>query len=382
MKLHWDAARTLKDQVAVTPRWRRNGLPADPSKVIVLAHNDSINEACSGVLAHSPSAQIVGFHAHKGDGKPIWLEVNGEKRIKIEAIPIDELGDHPDCAKVLFWKDCVAPDLLYHLDAMAKYPGDFTIFPEVPQGAPGRRIDAGLWRRCGVELENIYKGLADDESRLSFASIVKGLLRGEIEWVRPPVSPEYQHPEVSASSGDVVIDAGLFDSTVLRRFALAAGPDGHVYGFEPEPQNHAFVLETLRTFGDPGNITVERKALWSRKETLRISNEGASGRLGSIGSECEATDIDSFVEKEGIAKVDLIKMDIEGAECAALDGASGTIRRFAPKLQICAYHRPDDLIDIPRLIKSFDPHYKLWFTAHAPYLNEFVYYARCDRSPK
>ena len=68
-------------------------------------------------------------------------------------------------------------------------------------------------------------------------------------------------------------------------------------------------------------------------------------------------------------------MDIEGSEMDALHGAKNSIQRWKPKLQICAYHKTKDIIDIYNLITSFVPKYNIYFTAHTPYLNEYVYYA-------
>jgi hypothetical protein len=71
-------------------------------------------------------------------------------------------------------------------------------------------------------------------------------------------------------------------------------------------------------------------------------------------------------------------MDIEGAEMAALKGAIKTIKRDKPVLAISAYHKPDDLIMIPRYIKSLDAGYNLYVRytyACAITLYELVVYA-------
>lgn len=52
--------------------------------------------------------------------------------------------------------------------------------------------------------------------------------------------------------------------------------------------------------------------------------------------------------------VDLIKMDIEGAEMHALSGAQETIRRCHPVLAIAVYHKAEDLVTIPQCIKTFE----------------------------
>lgn len=55
-----------------------------------------------------------------------------------------------------------------------------------------------------------------------------------------------------------------------------------------------------------------------------------------------------------------IKMDIEGAEIAALEGAKKTIETYMPYLAICLYHRKIDIIDILSDVKKLDVKYKLY----------------------
>lgn len=207
---------------------------------------------------------------------------------------------------------------------------------------------------------------------------MKAIVTGSIEWISQSPHDEYSLPVALPKRDDIVVDAGLFDSVVLRRFALAV-PAGHVYGFEPEPNNYRFVEETLAKYGDPGNITLVRKGLFSGKGEMFISDEGSSGSLSeqiSKGARCEVVDLDSFVAENAISKVDLVKMDIEGAELAALRGARNTISRFTPKLHICAYHRTGDLLAIPEFLdEDAKDIYELHFAAHVPYMNEYVYYA-------
>ena len=69
-------------------------------------------------------------------------------------------------------------------------------------------------------------------------------------------------------------------------------------------------------------------------------------------------------------------MDIEGSELEALRGAREVIRRDKPRLGICVYHRPEDILEIPMFIKELVPEYKLYIRHHSPHLNETVVYAK------
>ncbi len=56
----------------------------------------------------------------------------------------------------------------------------------------------------------------------------------------------------------------------------------------------------------------------------------------------------------------LIKLDIEGAERYALQGAKNTIVRNRPVLAICAYHLQDDILVLSDFIRSALTGYKLY----------------------
>ena len=59
--------------------------------------------------------------------------------------------------------------------------------------------------------------------------------------------------------------------------------------------------------------------------------------------------------------VTFIKMDIQGADIAALYGAEELIKKNRPTLTLCLCHRPDDLFVVPKYIKNLDLNYKFYF---------------------
>jgi len=75
----------------------------------------------------------------------------------------------------------------------------------------------------------------------------------------------------------------------------------------------------------------------------------------------------------------MIKLDIEGAEVAALKGAQKVIQAQKPKLAICNYHLPADIWEVPLIIKDLAPEYKLYLRHHNYNCwYESVIYAKID----
>ena len=79
-------------------------------------------------------------------------------------------------------------------------------------------------------------------------------------------------------------------------------------------------------------------------------------RSGREGVPVNGERIDDIVNAEGAT---FIKLDVEGAEIEALQGASETIQKCHPKLAICIYHKSTDILDLGKYILSLNPEYKM-----------------------
>jgi hypothetical protein len=73
-----------------------------------------------------------------------------------------------------------------------------------------------------------------------------------------------------------------------------------------------------------------------------------------------------------------IKMDIEGAELVALKGAKQTIKKYKPKLAVCVYHKPLDIVEIPLYLKKLVPEYKLFLRHYSDFGFDTIRYAVVD----
>jgi FkbM family methyltransferase len=183
---------------------------------------------------------------------------------------------------------------------------------------------------------------------------------------------------IAPEPGDYVIDAGGCLGDTALAFAAAVGAEGRVYSFEPMPNLRDVFIGNARR--NPS--LAERMELFDRAvfdasgNILNFADFGAGSRPQAGGPiQAQTVAIDDFVRDYGVPKVDFIKMDIEGSEREALRGAAQTIHRFKPKLAISAYHRPDDLLVLPALIKEIDPSYALFFEHYTIHAEESVIFA-------
>jgi len=133
--------------------------------------------------------------------------------------------------------------------------------------------------------------------------------------------------------GMTVIDVGANIGYYTIITGKRVGVNGRVLAFEPEENNFSLLSRNI-SLNKLNNVTVFKIALANKsgEESLYLDNDNKGHHsLSSQKSRTEKivlvrTDtLDNILEKYGSPKVDLIKMDIEGAECLALEGMAKTL---------------------------------------------------------
>lgn len=132
--------------------------------------------------------------------------------------------------------------------------------------------------------------------------------------------------------GMVVIDIGANVGYYTVMFAKLVGPFGRVISFEPGPENFYFLKKTIK-INKFNNVEPYDFALSNKtgrgKLFLCESNKG-DHRIYNPDNTRESIDIsittlDNFLAEKKVENVDLIKMDIQGAEGMALNGMKDTL---------------------------------------------------------
>lgn len=179
------------------------------------------------------------------------------------------------------------------------------------------------------------------------------------------------------SKEDTMIDGGCFRCDSLERFIEWNHSFGYkkVISFEPDKKNYEICKEIIQ----------EKK--W---HDVELVNAGLSDRKGEFGIVANGDDttylcengeakisiegIDDFLERRQ-EKVSFIKLDVEGFELKALQGAEQTIRKYHPRMAISLYHKDEDLYEIPSFIKSISDDYKFYLRIYSNAYLEIVLYA-------
>jgi FkbM family methyltransferase len=141
--------------------------------------------------------------------------------------------------------------------------------------------------------------------------------------------------------GDTVIDVGANIGYFTLLLARLVGEKGRVIAIEPDPENFALLQKNVAANGYR-NVILMRNAVSNAPGTARLYRSLRSGGQHSLAP---AT-ADSWVDVETVRLDDVargavafIKIDVEGAEVAALGGMRGIIER-SPGLAIMTEYNP------------------------------------------
>lgn len=145
--------------------------------------------------------------------------------------------------------------------------------------------------------------------------------------------------------GEVVYDIGGNIGTHAMAFAIRVGPTGHVVSFEANPAT-ADQLRRNAQSNRLSNVTVVDKALGERTGAcvLYVEARSGSGRHSlleapdRVQTPVEMVQGDQWVAQEQLPVANVVKIDVEGAECGVIAGLGRTLRNPACRLIWCEVH--------------------------------------------
>lgn len=342
-------------------------------------HQDVAKDFCSQFITASPEKRYVFGINNYGERIANKLDIAafvddfspetehmGKPIIKTSDIPQDGL-----VISTLLGKPLTAKQVLS--DASVKFIDFFSFYSY-------SEIDLGhvrFWSNFNKEFEanrkqyeEIYDRLVDKESKDVFTRIINFRLTADISYMEGFSDREefqYFEPFLALDkANEVFIDVGGFDGYTSLEFIKYCPDYKAVYFFEPEEKNMLVARNNLA--GYP-NVHFIQKGLSNKKATVNFSAGGSISAITEKGDyKIEVDLLDRMVTE----KVSFIKMDVEGAESLAIEGAKETIHRDQPTMALCVYHYPDDLWKIASQVFSMRDDYDLYLRHYTEGVAETV----------
>jgi FkbM family methyltransferase len=261
-------------------------------------------------------------------------------------------------------------------DAIIEYPYFLSFLPSLNR----------LWMKEGLTsiinenakaIANVENILKETQSRELFSRILefrKGLEIESYPW--PDGKNEYFTDDVPVLSNleEVhFVDAGAYIGDTLEDLVKTLDDRniklGMSVSFEPDERNFTQLNKKIWLLKEKlphAQLLALQSAIWSENTILSFSEEGSSSSALSKQTSrsqklVSATSLDTLLVG---CTVNYIKMDIEGAEQRAIDGARHVIKQNRPSLAICVYHTPEDLWEVPLKINEMVDNYAFFLRVH------------------
>lgn len=264
--------------------------------------------------------------------------------------------------------------------------GDFCSLGVSPAILEEGRIDRKFVDIHTDSFCELYDMLEDETSKQCLNAYLNQKISGKLGYLEELYGKDqyYEKGLVHLENVACMVDCGAYDGDSYRAFCSSYESNtgkayqGIAFLLEPDEQN----FQTLqKQYGDQKNIILENMGAWDKKDTLWFQGDNTTASSfspnGTVSMEVDS--IDHIVSQQGGGqKVDFIKMDIEGSELHALQGAASIIKACHPILAVCVYHKKHDLLTIPQYIRKLYAGYRLYLRAYTRYSEELVLYAIPD----
>lgn len=241
--------------------------------------------------------------------------------------------------------------------------------PEVPV-IGGGLFDKSYYDEHINEFDEIYSLLADETSKKTFENVIKYKISGKPNYLfecETDFSEPY-HSILNSQGEEIILDLGAYNGDTALEFSKRFPKYQKIIAVEPDKKTFKKLVsntESLKT--ENHNVCIS--------DFTGVGNFSMNGGRNSAvgeGEQINVTTVDDLLNGE---KVNLIKMDVEGEEVKAINGAQKTISLHRPKMIISAYHRTEDFLEIPKAVLEIRKDYKIYMR-HFPSLPAWdtVYY--------
>jgi FkbM family methyltransferase len=175
-------------------------------------------------------------------------------------------------------------------------------------------------------------------ARLSLPTDWGGVGTTMIYCLREEYEPELRVIERFVKPGHIIVDAGASCGIYTVAFAKLLNRTGRVLAFEPGTRAHA-VLESNIRLNRLTNAAAFQVALTDRTTRIQLHHGpfgpfgyslGLQRTEGAVSEEVVTSTLDEVLRQEALGRLDLLKMDVEGAEELVVLGGQAPFQRFRP----------------------------------------------------
>ena len=219
---------------------------------------------------------------------------------------------------------------------------------------------------------------SDDLSGEVFTRFIQThMLRKPVLIPSQPLEEQYFPNDINLSRGySRFINCGASNGDTVMRLNAIYGKVDAIACFEPDARSFELLTQYLITNREriAQSVIALPCGVYSHEAQLRFSG-------GNMCVSMISDNGDSFIQCVALDHVlpgfkpTFINMDVEGAELAALKGATQLIKESKPDLAICVYHAPNHIWDIPLYLESLNQGYKFHLRNYTSFTSDTVLYA-------
>jgi len=218
----------------------------------------------------------------------------------------------------------------------------------------------------------VYDLLADKKSKEVFEKVINFKMTFDYEFMKGFTNDhegQYFDRELIPDIKEIsFVDGGGYVGDTATEVIKNYPDFKKIYLIEPIPEN---IRIAKRELGHLENIEFLTCGVSDKKETLYFNEEKSFSSIYGKGTQSVEVDTIDNIVKE---RVDFIKLDIEGAEQDAIDGAKETIKKYKPILAICVYHKAEDWYKIPEKVLDIQSSYNVYLRHYMEGIFETVMY--------
>ncbi|MDR2641494.1 MAG: FkbM family methyltransferase [Planctomycetaceae bacterium] len=232
--------------------------------------------------------------------------------------------------------------------------------------------------------EKIFRAInlmADEESCETYISCIAGhLLRNYDDCVETNFPVQYFDAGIPYKRGlSHFVDCGAYTGDSLQTALQYCDFIEDYVAFEPIPSNFTELSQNV----DLLKQKIKRAWLFpcgvDEKTGMAKFSVSASSSAITDNADGELLQLVRLDDALKGFNVTLLKMDIEGAEPAALRGSQNLITQQKPDLAISVYHSVNHYWDIPCMLDDLKLEYRFYLRSHTPATLETILYAVCNK---